>query len=188
MTKREMFSPALEKELKRRGAERLAAAIREHPAGHGREGRVEAHWFTVHRKKVVRWMDGLAPLPSGFFVRIDPEGRGEAYRVVFPERWRELQFLRDYRFLRRVGAVPPLGHIKLIREVDRELRMGVVLTWDNEYFLCTPIGVFRIPWQATRCLGEAVSAVLGGEGNPLRSGASWEELEPLFLEAALLRL
>ena len=190
---RQVYSRSLLDRMKRWGGPILAEAVREHPAGHGAEERVEAWWYTYRRTKVVRCVVWSTPLPTvpAAHVDVGPDAKAEAFRVVFPERWERLQIAKNLRTLRRLGAVLPQSPIIRVKEVNERLRMGLVLAEgaeeeETENYLCTPAGCFSIRWWMAGTLASAVLDVTG-ESLWRKVWASWEDVEPLFVAAALAK-
>lgn len=133
----------------------LAKAIRDYPAGCGTEGKVEAQWYTRRGVKTVRWMVRTSRFTtSPPHIRLGPDARAEAFRLIFPERAIKMEILKKLRVLQRVKAVLPSSPVIRVKDVSERLRIGVVLTKELHTITSAPLsgasaftGGCPTPWQ-----------------------------------------
>ena len=190
----------------------IMRAVAEYRAGHAAAhgGRVTvayarpAHsselnvwWYTWRRTKVVVWRverDIAYVVKPGSYcgpccqICTDEEWRIAAYIVIHPERHRRWQHLRCLHTIRRLGAVAPNTDMVEVVEANERLRIAAVLSEDGIVLLCCPVGAFRLPWRCgaiAPMLGPAVYEVANVRLSQLPDDASWGDLEPHFLMAAL---
>ena len=195
--------------LKPEHLEKILAALAAHPAGKAvadggavalrYRGRAETTelvlwWYTRRGAKEVMWSVYRTSAPRkpwgrGPVCNLDtgPEGRRVAFSTLYPERYARLRHLKCLRRLRPLGVVAPPGTLVRVHDANERFRLAVVWTRESGFmFLCTPVGCFRLSsWKAG--VPKAVREVTG-ENLPRSRKATWEDIEPLFLMAALERL
>ena len=196
--------------LKPEHLERVLAALRDSPAGravadggavpnsyrHRAETtKLAVYWYTWRGGggKVVDWAvnrDAAPHVPWGrgptCEITTGPEGREAAYATVFPDRYKRFRHLKCLRRLRPLGVAVPAGTLTEVRDVSERFRLATVKTRESAYwFLCTPVGCFRLSsWKPT--VPEAVREVTG-RGLPRTGKSGWVEIEPLFVMVALAK-
>lgn len=183
--------------------EKILAALRDCPAGmaeadgggvlfasvNQKTTKMSVLWYT-HGKKVVEWNVARITAPRRFsspapVYKIDTGkfGRRIACSLIFPDRYRRFKHLMCLRQIRRLGVVIPSGTLVAVVDANEALRLAVAHTSeDPRSFLCTPVGFF--PIRRSYFLHGAVREILD---QAIPSGATWEDIEPLFIMAALGR-
>jgi len=151
-------------------------------------------WFTLRNTKVVWWRaERIAvyrcPVPLAgypdYTINTNSSTTTKIWRAFFPERDRLLHHLKLLRRLRQIGVnAPPDVTIEKIVETLPRLRLAWVESGFQRWLL-TPLGAFLIS-RNVRSIGGAFREVTGRR-LPEGRGAVWENIEPLFVMAALAK-
>lgn len=195
--------------LKEAHLEKVFAALAAHPAGkaeadggavalryryRAKTTELVLWWYTRRGTKEVVWKVRRAPAPREPWGRspackldTGPEGRRDAFSALYPERYARFRHLKCLRRLRPLGVATPAGTLVDVCDVNERFRLAVAATRESGFlFLCTPVGCFRL-FSRKAEVSKAVREVTG-ENLPRSRKAAWEDIEPLFLAAALERL
>lgn len=112
-------------------------------------------------------------------------GREHAYRCLFPERYDRLVHLKSMRQLKLLGIAVPDGILISVVDVNERFRLALVIVKEKGEHLCTPVGCFLVsPWRKHLTVSGAAQEIVN-QSLPCSPKAAWEDIEPLFIMAAL---
>lgn len=164
-------------------------------------------WYTWRGTKIVSWwVNRLLRAPNQnllgpkYSVSVGPEIRWAAFNAVFPKNFKRLlKWRRHFAHLKCLKQLQPLGIFVpdglILEEVialNEKFRLSLAWGWRAgsplcSLFLCTPIGCFQVPRPKKGKIGiPGAMRKITGKDLPRGQKAAWENVEPLFVMAALI--
>lgn len=188
-------------------AEVVVSAVERFPAGHVNikarhkqsdyESTVfDVWWYAYKKEKYIMYSSYLRsefcdPVCS---ISVSKSARERAYKIIFPERYKQLKHLINVRRLRRLNLDASNCLISEIDDVNERFRLALASVSLNGRLpvmaLITPMGLFHVnirAWiKSERKVSFAVKKITG-QSLPKSRKATWEDIEPLFAMAALAK-
>jgi hypothetical protein len=148
------------------------------------------YWYTFRKEKKVGYSIIRGPakhIPFGseetYECDITKNGREEAYKELFPVRYKKYKITKGKLILKHNNIIIPEEEIDEIGDIDKKFKLATVKTKRKNYYLCTPEGLIKIDYLHTV---KRAYEVITNKQLPRSKKANWETIEPEIITALLI--
>lgn len=148
------------------------------------------YWYTFRKEKRVGYTIIRGPakhIPFGaeatYECDITKNGREEAYKELFPKRYKKYKITKGKLIFKHNGIVIPQEEIEEIGDIDKKFKLATVKTKEQNYYLCTPEGLIKIDYLYSV---KRAYEMITNKQLPRGKKANWKTIEPEIITALLI--